>query len=65
MKKRTVTKVALASALLWTYRTRTDRKLDLISSEHEYKEAGKYEILVKVVDIFGNDTSLLLEWKVK
>lgn len=48
-----------------TYRTRTDRKLALISSEHEYKAAGKYEILVKVVDIFGNDTSLLLEWKAK
>jgi len=48
-----------------TYRTRTDRKLALVSSEHEYKAAGKYEILVKVVDIFGNDTSLLLEWKAK
>jgi DNA modification methylase len=48
-----------------TYRTRTDRKLALVSSEHEYTTAGKYEILVKVVDIFGNDTSLLLEWKAK
>ena len=48
-----------------TYRTRTDRKLALVSSEHDYKAAGKYEILVKVVDIFGNDTSLLLEWKAK
>ncbi len=48
-----------------TYRTRTDRKLALVSSEHEYNAAGKYEILVKVVDIFGNDTSLLLEWKAK
>lgn len=48
-----------------TYRTRTDRRLALVSEEHEYTASGAYEILVKVVDIFGNDTSLLLEWKTK
>ena len=39
------------------YRTRKDRKLDLVSDPHLYEEAGRYRVLVKVVDIFGNDTS--------
>lgn len=48
-----------------TYRTRTQRKLDLASDAHTYKEPGTYRILIKVVDIFGNDTNRLLEWEVK
>jgi SAM-dependent methyltransferase len=48
-----------------TYRTRTQRKLDLVSDAHTYKEPGAYSILIKVVDIFGNDTNRLLEWEVK
>jgi DNA modification methylase len=40
-----------------TYRTRKDRSLALESDKHEYPKAGTYRILVKVVDIFGNDTS--------
>ena len=40
-----------------TYRTRKDRTLDLVSDTHKYAEPGKYRILVKVIDIFGNDTS--------
>lgn len=48
-----------------TYRTRTQRKLDLASDFHTYKEPGVYRILIKVVDIFGNDTNRLLEWEVK
>lgn len=47
------------------YRTRKNRKLDLESAEHEYEKPGKYKILVKVVDIFGNDTSRLLTWETK
>ena len=39
------------------YRTRKERKLDLASDPHSYKDAGRYRVLVKVVDIFGNDTS--------
>ena len=39
------------------YRTRKERKLDLVSDPHRYEEAGRYRVLVKVVDIFGNDTS--------
>jgi len=39
------------------YRTRKERKLPLVSDPHTYEEPGKYRILVKVIDIFGNDTS--------
>ncbi|MBN1136745.1 MAG: site-specific DNA-methyltransferase [Anaerolineae bacterium] len=42
----------------WTsYRTRRDRTLALRSDAHTYEQPGPYRILVKVVDIFGNDTS--------
>jgi hypothetical protein len=44
------------------YRTRKVRKLDLESAEHSYPKPGHYQVLVKVVDIFGNDTSRLLAW---
>lgn len=47
------------------YRTRKNRKLDLESAEHEYEKPGKYMVLVKVVDIFGNDTSQMLTWEAK
>jgi adenine-specific DNA-methyltransferase len=40
-----------------TYRTRKDRSLALESDAHKYDKPGTYRILVKVVDIFGNDTS--------
>lgn len=39
------------------YRTRKERKLPLSSDAHTYEKPGKYRILVKVIDIFGNDTS--------
>lgn len=47
------------------YRTRIDRKLSLISDQHTYSESGKYRILVKVIDIFGNDTSKVLDVEVE
>lgn len=47
------------------YRTRKNRKLDLESAEHEFDAPGRYKVLVKVVDIFGNDTSQLLIWEAK
>ena len=40
-----------------TYRTRKDRTLALASDPHTYEEPGRYRVLVKVIDIFGNDTS--------
>ena len=48
-----------------TYRTRRDRSLALVSGTHTYPKAGKYRALVKVIDIFGNDTSQLFDVRVK
>ncbi len=39
------------------YRTCKQRKLPLVSDPHTYEKPGAYRILVKVIDIFGNDTS--------
>jgi DNA modification methylase len=43
-----------------SFRTKKDKKLELISSEKEIG-AGKRKIAVKVVDIFGNDTTKVIE----
>ena len=42
-----------------------DRSLRLTSDTHTYKKRGKYRILVKVIDIFGNDTSQVFEAEVR
>jgi hypothetical protein len=47
------------------YRTRKDRALPLTCDAHTYEKAGKYRILVKVIDIFGNDTSQAFDVEVK
>ncbi len=47
-----------------TYRTRKDRTLALQSDAHTYEKAGRYTVLIKVVDIFGNDTSQALDVEV-
>ena len=39
-----------------TYRTRKDKSLQL-EITHAYAEAGEYTIVVKVIDILGNDTT--------
>jgi len=49
----------------WTsYRTKKDRTLNL-QATHTYQEPGKYKIFVKVIDIFGIDTSQIFEVEVK
>ena len=48
-----------------TYRTRKDRTLALTSDPHTYETPGRYRVFVKVVDIFGNDTSQVFEVEVK
>jgi len=48
-----------------TYRTRQDRTLQLESDPHTFEKSGTYQVLVKVIDIFGNDTSTMVEVKVK
>jgi DNA modification methylase len=47
------------------YRTRKERKLPLTSDAHTYEKPGRYRALVKVIDIFGNDTSKVLDVEVK
>jgi len=47
------------------YRTRKERKLPLNSDPHKYEKPGKHTIMVKVVDIFGNDTSQTFDVEVK
>ena len=39
-----------------SYRTRQDPKLEL-RTDHDYAEPGAYTIVVKVIDILGNDTT--------
>lgn len=43
-----------------SFRTKKDRKLELISAEKEVSR-GRRKIAVKVVDIFGNDTTRVIE----
>ena len=47
-----------------SFRTRRDRRLELTSAEHDYTEKGAYKIAVKVIDIFGNDTTKVIEMHV-
>ncbi len=47
-----------------SYRTRKDPKIEL-QSKYTYTEPGKYTIVVKVIDILGNDTTKTLEVTVK
>ena len=47
------------------YRTRKERKLPLSSDPHTYEQPGTYRVLVKVIDIFGNDTSREIEVQVQ
>ena len=46
-----------------SFRTKKDKKLELTSSEKEVF-SGKCKIAVKVVDIFGNDTTKVIEVKI-
>lgn len=43
------------------YRTRATPTLRLVSDPHVYSDAGTYTILVKVIDIFGYDTTQMHE----
>jgi len=43
-----------------SFRTRKNRDLEFISAPHTYTQAGRYTVAVKVIDIFGNDTMVLV-----
>jgi len=47
-----------------SYRTRKDKTIAR-EANHTYPEAGKYRVVVKVIDILGNDTTRLLQVEVK
>jgi adenine-specific DNA-methyltransferase len=47
-----------------TYRTRKDPKIEL-EANYKYAESGKYTVVVKVIDILGNDTTKTLEVTMK
>ena len=47
-----------------SYRTRKDPKIEL-ETTHSYPEAGKYTIVVKVIDILGNDTTKTIQVEVR
>lgn len=42
-------------------RTKKDRSLELTSAQHEYPKKGRYRISVEVIDIFGNDSTKVVE----
>ena len=44
-----------------SYRTKKDRSLDLITDPNQYPKKGDYRVMVKVIDIFGNDTTHIIE----
>lgn len=47
-----------------TYRTRKEKRL-ACETTHTYPDAGTYRVVVKVIDILGNDTTKLLQVEVK
>jgi adenine specific DNA methylase Mod len=47
-----------------SYRTKQDPKIEL-SVSHLYNEPGRYTVLVKVIDILGNDTTKVLHIDIK
>ena len=47
------------------YRTRKERRLSLKGDPHTYEAPGTYRIAVKVVDIFGNDTTKVFPVEVR
>lgn len=47
-----------------SYRTRKEPKLTL-KTEHTYEKPGTYTVMVKVIDILGNDTTKTIQVEVK
>jgi DNA modification methylase len=47
-----------------SYRTRKDPELQKVAS-HGYEEAGTYTVMVKVIDILGNDTTKAMQVTVR
>ncbi len=46
-----------------SFRVKKNPKVDYYAT-HEYEELGEYQIMVKVIDVFGNDTNKVLKVKI-
>lgn len=47
-----------------SFRTMKNRDLELWSASHNYAQPGEYSVAVKVIDIFGNDTTRVFKLNV-
>ncbi len=43
------------------FRTKKNKTLQLQSIDHHYEKPGNYKVMVKVIDVFGNDTTTIKE----
>jgi len=43
-----------------SFRT-NNKKIELVSSKYEYPKPGKYKVAIKVIDVFGNDTTRIFD----
>ena len=51
---------------IWqSFRTKKNQRIELVTSPYNFTKAGKYKIMVKVVDIVGVDTSHVVEVNIK
>ena len=48
-----------------SFRTKNDREIELVSASHHYDEPGTYKVAVKVIDIFGNDTTRVVPVRIR
>lgn len=44
-----------------SYRTKKERSLELKTDPYKYEKKGDYRVMVKVIDIFGNDTTHIID----
>jgi DNA modification methylase len=45
----------------WQSFKTNSEKIELTSSKYEYPKAGKYKVAIKVIDVFGNDTTRVFD----
>ncbi|MBA7701186.1 hypothetical protein ES703_109919 [subsurface metagenome] len=47
-----------------SFRVKKNPKVEY-EAKHKYNESGEYQIMVKVVDVFGNDTNKVLKMRLE
>jgi len=47
-----------------SFRTKKNPRVDY-EAKHKYENSGEYQIMVKVIDVFGNDTNKIIKVEVK